>query len=299
MAELRLLCEGESDVAVLKPMFQFLNAAVTVESVGGIGSLGGAAALSRRRGDTVATVGDREYRTRAQADAAFAAGSKRFLWRRHSIENYLLQPPVVVEALQLLRQKLTQQFPKLPDWAKALPDKPDDIAEVLRRTAQELAPREALCLALWRLRDDLDLAIGQPVQWRTPTAHENATGCREALVSEAGRLIAAMQARINCPLLAAEAVVRRYEEHYATLCSADYLQQLTFLEEFRGHDLLERFHEQARAEWKLQQSPKGFTKRLIEGLEVAYKAQPNLFGTDDFRDLANGVRALSGLDPVP
>jgi hypothetical protein len=41
-----------------------------------------------------------------------------------------------------------------------------------------------------------------------------------------------------------------------------------------------------------------FLDELVKAVPVAYRANRQMFGTDDFLDLANGVRALAKLPPI-
>ena len=107
MAELWLVCEGEPgsvDVALLQQIFaNVLAAEIVVEPA--CGSSPGAVArfLENRRSGKAAFVHDRDYPPRADAEASLVDGTPGFFWRRHSIENYLLPPPIIVQAFQNLR----------------------------------------------------------------------------------------------------------------------------------------------------------------------------------------------------
>jgi hypothetical protein len=82
------------------------------------------------------------------------------------------------------------------------------------------------------------------------------------------------------------------------LTASTYLEQLTFLEEFHGHELLNRFHSSLVAQGGRMNRDKLVTT-LVEALPEVYAANRAVFGTDDFLDLANGVRALAGLSRLP
>jgi hypothetical protein len=102
MAELWLVCEGEPgsvDVALLQRVFaDVLAAEIVVEPACGSGPSAVARFLENRRGGKAAFVHDRDYRPRSEAETAFADGKPGFFWRRHSIENYLLPPPINLQA---------------------------------------------------------------------------------------------------------------------------------------------------------------------------------------------------------
>src|SRR5579872_2182866 len=104
MQELWLVCEGRSDRNVLAGVFTDLSADIAVEPAGGIEGVRAVAQYLRaQRGGVVASIADRDYRRLEEAEASFGAGSSNFLWPRHSIENYLLQPEVVAMAFTSLK----------------------------------------------------------------------------------------------------------------------------------------------------------------------------------------------------
>ncbi len=101
MPELWLVCEGEKgsvDVAILKPVLATILAAeIVVEPAGGERQLSTVARfLEDQRGGRAAYVKDRDYLPREAAEVALQERSPRFLLRRHSIENYLLPPQIII-----------------------------------------------------------------------------------------------------------------------------------------------------------------------------------------------------------
>src|SRR5262245_10029634 len=107
MAELWLVCEGEPgsvDVALLQRVFdEVLAAEIVVAPACGSSPSPVAQFLQFHRCGKAAFVRDRDYRPRAMAEASLVDGKPSFFWRRHSIENYLLPPPILLQAFQDLR----------------------------------------------------------------------------------------------------------------------------------------------------------------------------------------------------
>ncbi|MFI5387306.1 MAG: hypothetical protein ACHQ50_14440, partial [Fimbriimonadales bacterium] len=137
MAELWLVCEGEPasvDVAILKPVFATVLAAeIVVEPAGGKRGAKVVAQFLQKRGGTAAYVIDRDYSPRSEAEFAFTDGTPGFIWRRHSIENYLLSPQIIVRAFRRLRERIEQQRPgRVPSWFAVLSADPEQIVQVLR-----------------------------------------------------------------------------------------------------------------------------------------------------------------------
>src|SRR5262249_39033406 len=149
--------------------------------------------VESQRGGKAAYIIDRDYARREQAEESFRDGTKGFLWRRHSIENYLLPPAVIVRAFQRLRARAEQQLAgQLPSWVTALPTGPDQIAAALRECALRRATEEACRLTVHRLWEDLSTTAGR-VQKRVPSLPPDRQtgdldGWREALREETQRL---------------------------------------------------------------------------------------------------------------
>jgi hypothetical protein len=194
MAELWLVCEGEPgsvDVALLQRVFtDVLAAEIVVEPACGSSPGTVARFLEIRRGGKAAYVHDRDDRPRTDAEASLVDGRPGFFWRRHSIENDLLPPPILLEAFQDLRARFEHQRPgHVPAWLDALPGSPEEASEALSECARKRAAEEACRLAVHRLWTDLPPTVGH-VQRRNPTppGTEDPTDWRDALCREAERV---------------------------------------------------------------------------------------------------------------
>src|SRR4051794_15404601 len=92
---------GGLDERVLDAIvIQHYNLGIFMASAGGDRGLGAVRAYlgSRSPRDVAISTQDRNYRPQGLAQATWANPSGRsFIWRRHEIENYLLQPRVVLE----------------------------------------------------------------------------------------------------------------------------------------------------------------------------------------------------------
>ncbi|HYT92142.1 MAG TPA: hypothetical protein VEL76_25735 [Gemmataceae bacterium] len=306
MEELWLVCEGgpgSVDAAVLKPIFtHVLVAGITVVSAGGSSPGVAAAFLQSHRGGKAAYVVDRDYRRWEQAEASFHDGTNGFMWRRHSIENYLLPATVIVRAFQRLRQRAEHQFAgHLPAWAIALPTDPEQVTDALRGCARRRAPEEACRLAIQSLWEDLSETAGR-VQRRVPplppgSEGQELVGWREALCQETQRLRDAVAQTMGSPHLEGTAIVRRFDEIYTRVTANEYIANLQFLSDFHGRDLLGEFRR-----WLghigVHLKYEKLVGELIDAAGEVYAATRAVYTPDDFLDLANGVRALAGLPPL-
>jgi hypothetical protein len=304
MAVLWLVCEGEPgsvDVALLQRVFaDVLAAEIVVEpACGGSPSPVARFLENRLGGGKAAFVHDRDYRPRSEAEAAFADGKPGFFWRRHSIENYLLPPPIILQAFQNLRERFERQRRGgIPPWFAALPGDPEGVAEALRECARQRVAEEACRLATYRLWDALPPSVGQ-VQKRNPPRPTGVdpNDWQEALCQEAERACLAAAQTAECAAFRREAVILLFETAYAEVTTTSYVGGMEFLIDFHGRDLLKAFHQWLGSR-KIPMSYKRLCDELIPAAVQQYRDNRTIYGNDDFRDLANGARSLAGLAPL-
>ncbi len=308
MPEVWLVCEGEKgsvDVAILNPVLSTILAAeIVVEPAGGHSQLSTVARfLEVQRGGRAAYLKDRDYLPREAADIALQKRSPDFLLRRHSIENYLLPPQIVLRAFAQLRQRFEQQARgRIPQWLFALPSDAEQVADALRECARRRTAEEACLLATHRLWDALPTSVGQ-IQKRCPskpTAGDLSQPgpWREALCQEMDRLRDAAEQTSQCAQFQRENVTPHFDKAYAEITANPYSSQMEFLVDYHGRDLLKEFHQ-----WLLDQGARlsygNLREELIPAALQEYEENRNVFGNDDFRDLANGVRLFAGLTALP
>ena len=293
MPELWLVCEGGSDLEVLRPVFtRVLAVEVSLRAAGGQGGLGAVAAfLAREEGSLVAYIEDRDYRPAKVAEAAFSDGRRRFLWRRHCIESYLVQPEVVASGLERLRADLLGGLSPAPAW-----DAPTvgALRALLRDIAELMAPHEAMELAIWSLRAELSDSPGR-VQLRSPAPsgdYPSEAECLQALLEESARFAASGSTTAQSPLLVPQAVEGRFADTIGRIRQAEYLAEGTFLGEFHGKRLLRSLREALRDSLGIGIPPKVLREELEAAVVREYSTNRAIFGTDDFGDLAAGIRQL-------
>jgi hypothetical protein len=149
VAGVHLVCEGGKDSLDARVLNATLSLALsvlaTISGAGGGSSLGSVAAWieeesrdllpngSFSRPQIVALyIEDRNFRPRPEAEAPWTRrDAKGLFWRRHEIENYLLEPAVVLAAFQSLRRDVAEP------WTQALPN---DVAAVTALLTAIAAP---------------------------------------------------------------------------------------------------------------------------------------------------------------
>lgn len=304
MGEMWLLCEGDSDAPVLDGVLtSVLASGIVVKPSGGVSNSPSAAEYVARhhRDVSVSYVVDRDYHRRDVADASFTDGRRGFMWRRHGIESYLLAPAVVAAALRAFKTSMAGAPPGVAAWVNALPEDEGVIAQGLRAAAALRAPQEAMRLAVHRLWEDLSDTAGR-VQKRVPSvpnaANPDVPACRQALIDEAARLATKSGESAASQHLLPVAVGARFDAELQRVTDATYLVDLRFLEEFDGKDLLRELGAWLRAQHGSRLGHEMLVKELVKAVPVAYRANRTLYGTDDFLELANGVRVLGGEGPI-
>lgn len=148
MADVYLICEGPADgldVRVLNLVIaQKFSKAVLINAAGGDTSLGSVATWFEERSrrplkngtlsspiDRAYSVEDRNYRSEQEVEVRWRPASKRFMWGRHEIENYLLDPRVVASAFEALR-------PDVDSWPGTYARTPDEVRALLNHLCHEM-----------------------------------------------------------------------------------------------------------------------------------------------------------------
>lgn len=305
MAELWLLCEGRSDVPILESVLtNILPAEIIPKPVGGGSNVASAAqyVAANAKDVIVAYVIDRDYQKKTIAEEMFGNGKRGFMWRRHSIENYLLEPSVIIEAFKNIKVSVAKNPGGAPAWVSGLPEEPAILAEGLRLCARARAPQEAGRIVINRLWEDLSESAGQ-IQKRFPASLSKGLPttemCRQALRDEVVRLVTKAKETVSSIHLEEASIRQRYDIEVLRLNEADYLNGMRFLEEFHGRDLLATFFEWLQKEYNFLMRKNHLVRELENAVPLVYQGNRLLYGTDDFRDLANGVRALANLPPIP
>lgn len=294
MKERWLYCEGQTDAPVLKSVFAAFGFDVIAESTGG--NPGEIVRWRRENNVVAASVSDRDYQSKVDCDASYSDGSVKFLWRRHSIENYLLEPVVVTAAINNIKRTL-QAMPYPPACTDALPENDvEAIRNELHEAGKQLFFKESGCLCIHSLWVDLRESLGR-IQQRVPAVFTSGNSvteedCVAALTAEAARLTTATSDAINSDALTEGGVARRYTEKLAEIQRPEYQQNMTFLHEFHGKRLLKAFLNRMNQSFGFQSSASLFTSELTIAIESIAVESPDADCLADFRELGESVLSL-------
>jgi hypothetical protein len=249
----------------------------------------------------VAYIEDRDYRLPAVAADSFQNDRRQFIWHRHSIESYLVQPIVLLKAFQELEDSLTRLPRGAPAWATGIPKSISTVEDALRDAAKAIVSQEAGRILIERLWEDLRDSAGR-VQKRVPdvlTTHDSksADDCRQCVLSEVTRLLEAAKTVGVCPQLNLRTIETRYTELETQYAAEEYMNSLRFLEDFDGKRLMGRIQSWLQANG-VQLRRKRLLKMCADAAVSVYDNDRTVFGMDEFLSLANGVRRLGGLPPI-
>lgn len=294
MKERWLFCEGQTDAPVLKAVFAALGYDVIAESTGG--NPGKIARWRTENGVTAASISDRDYRPLEDCDASYKKGSMKFRWRRHSIENYLLEPEVVSKAVENIKRSL-QAMPNPPICTEALPQGDlEAIRKELSEAAKQIIHKECGCFCVHGLWVDLKESLGR-IQQRVPamfTSAETATmdECVTELQAEAARLMSVIKVASSANELKDSEIVHRYADQLMKLQQTNYWQDMTFLHEFHGKRLFGEVLQQLNRTYGFRPSPALFYAELTNAIESIAIVSRDAKCLEDFRQLGESVLSL-------
>lgn len=315
MPELVVVCEAPAEPE-LDPSHEkaVLAALLNEHSVDGVDILGegcggsaGAGAVAayiagvRGPGVFVAHVVDRDYQPYERADESFSDGERRFIWRRHEFENYLLQPEVIATAMERLSASLAARPGGAPEWADRLPRTTDEARALLEACAEARVAIEAVEMVVWQIQQELN-AVGR-VQFAAPARSGSgpppgADACAEWLRGECRSIIETLGNLAACDVLDPDGAERRYRHRLAELGDARYVDCGGYLRDFAGKELLVCLHQRLMQECGARLSRADLHAELAGAMLPAYRMAPDLFEPDDFRELTHGVRSMAGLSPA-
>ncbi len=237
-----LVCEGPRngwDMRLLDRLIvqRCRSSNVRIEAANGDSGLGSVALYLRDRDPSGVTiiVEDRNYRPRAEVDLAWkraeqdAGNALRVWWTRHELENYLLEPLVIAEALSRLPAHVRRQT-----W-------PDDDAaaeRLLRALAEPLLPAHAVQLVWWQARVALNASS---VKARCPVAPDaDEPTARTALLSLGAQTLRDAEALRRHPELEETALQARLDATLAELRASGYRSSISHCHDLDGHALFGR-----------------------------------------------------------
>lgn len=302
MADVHLVCEGPADgldVRVLDAVVaQILSVPVLISAAGGDSSLGSVAAwleeksrrqlsdgsLSRPTASALC-IQDRNYRPRTEAQVGWnRSDAKRLIWLRHEIENYLLEPLVVLATFDSFRRTV------IAPWAHALPTDAPAVTGLLASLAQpqlEDHVGQLVLAELWAAKGaagETNFNLSRPLP-SSGAVHPGRSEWLSALTQEVARLKGDFIAIGNLKILEALEIQARYDALLAALQAAAFISSGAYLSDIGGTELLGALHAHLHTAGAARLSREDLENELVEALARTYR--PNsVFYPDEFQMLA-------------
>ncbi len=232
--------------------------------------------------DRVFTIEDRNYRSRQVADDSWRSDSRRFIWRRHEIENYLLDFRVVAQVFE----NLCSYIPR----SAALPTLASQVDLLMQELARPMVEHFVGWLTYWQLvgrkKELVDLRFLHPDRRRPlrPARYPDRQVWLEYLHQECARLCADCQTFCQAAEFDDLHIDRCYDRNLDRCTHCDFWEQGRYIEEMGGHELVSALLGHLNVSG-IPISLGDFETELLTVLDRLY--EPGFYEVDDFKALAD------------
>ena len=279
-----LLCEGEPDERLLDRIFNTRE--LKAQQVGGDRNLRPAAAYLTRQNQLVFTIQDRDFRPLSQAEECYDPNyaDRHFMWRRHELENYLIEPLVVANCFKQL-----QPYSKI-----TLPETEDSASRWIKNLARDLVEDQAGRQTAWELRRQLHDTF--------PTISSISQG--NAILSREewqNRLITAMEEmrsqaqQFEGFVQTTDAdILQDYEANLQAFSEYSFLDTDGHLKDFGGHEMVQKIYQEAQINVR-HYGLQNFQTDLVNSFVEEWNRDSSFLQPNDFDDLRAAIRRLTGV----
>lgn len=286
-----LVCEGPADgldtrVLDLVIVHKF-NINTLIEPAGGDRSLGSVAQyLAERYGARAFAIEDRNFRSLEEAQLTWnRPDQKRWLWRRHEIENYLLDPRLVTEAFRSLKADGVR-------GANGLPDDEQKVFALLQGLARPMLENHAGWTTYWHLNARKNIEANEVRLLRPRDSSRSALSSPRSrsewltyLQAECLRLRQACKHLVDDSSFDEPAIVEVYDRVLSQINQPDFFNSGRFLHDLGGHELLSALCAYINQAGVSHLSYPDLETELLKALDRLYA--PGFFEPDDFAQLAD------------
>ncbi len=305
-----LVCEGPADgldVRVLDLVIaQKLELAVQIIPVGGDSSLKSVRRWLEERSrrqlpdgrltppyDYAYAIEDRNFRSSIDVEKSWQNSKQSWIWHRHEIENYLLDPRLITEAFQTLKTT-----PVAQSFAAQLPDTEQKALTLLQQLAHLMLEDYAGQLTCKQLSfykgDTANTNIGCRLPnfiSNTSSPYPNQNDWLTYLQDESQRLKQVCQQVFNDTSFNLPSIESRYKSILTEVNSPEFLDG-QFLADMGGHELMRALFTHIKRDVGLTRlTYTDFVDELIRALDKLYS--PGFFDPDDFTELANNLTKIN------
>ena len=279
-----LLCEGDSDERFLDRIFN--TSELKAQQVGGFRNLRPAAAYLARQNQLVFTIQDRDFRPLSEAEECYSKNyaGRHFMWRRHELENYLIEPRVVANCFKQLQ----------PHSRVTLPDTEDSARHWIRNLARDLLEDQAGHRTSWELRHQLHDTFPTTSSRSQGNAIQNREEWQNLLISEM-KAIRSQAQQFHEFLQTKDAdILHRYEVNLQAFSEPSFLNTDGHLKDFGGHEMVQKIHQEAHINVS-RYGIQNFQTDLVESFVEEWNRDSSFLQPNDFDALGAAIRRLTGV----
>ena len=229
-----LLCEGDSDERFLNRIFNTRE--LRAQQVGGARNIRPAAAYLTQQNQLVFTIQDRDFRSLSEAEECYSENytEQHFLWRRHELENYLIEPRVVANCFKQL-----QSHSKI-----TLPDTEDSARYWIKNLVRDLLEDQAGRQTAWELHHQLRDTLPAAFSLFQGNAIQNREEWQNCLINEMSKIRSQVQRFEDVQTTDAN-ILHSYETNLQAFSEPGFLNTDKHLRDFGGHEMIQKIHQEA------------------------------------------------------
>ena len=278
-----LLCEGDSDERLLDRIFNTRE--LKAQQVGGARNIRPAAAYLTRQNQPVFTIQDRDFRPLSEAEECYSQNyaDRHFMWRRHELENYLIEPRVVANC-----------FKQLQPYSKVtLPETENSARHWIKELARDLLEDQAGRQTAWELRRQLH----DTFPTTSSISQENAIQSREEwqnrLINEMEEIRSQARQFEEFVQTTDADILQNYEAKLQIFSEPSFLNTDRHLRDFGGHEMVQMIYQEARINIR-RYGIQEFQTDLVESFVEEWNRDSSFLQPNDFDDLSAAIRRLTG-----
>ena len=278
-----LLCEGDSDERLLDRIFNTRE--LKAQQVGGTRNLRPTAAYFTQQNQLVFTIQDRDFRPLSEAEECYSENytGRHFMWRRHELENYLIEPRVVANCFKRLQ----------PHSKITLPEVEDSARHWIRDLAQSLLEDQAGRRTSWELRHQLHDTFPTTSSRSQGNAIQSREEWQNRLISEMNEIRSQVRQFEEFVRTTDTDILQNYEANLQVFSEPSFLDTDGHLKDFGGREMVQKIYQEVQinvSRYGLQ----NFQTDLVNSFVEEWNCDPSFLRPNDFSDLNAAIRRLTG-----
>lgn len=279
-----LLCEGDSDERLLDRIFNTRE--LKAQQVGGTRNLRPTAAYFTQQNQLVFTIQDRDFRPLSEAEECYSENytGRHFMWHRHELENYLIEPRVVANCFKRLQ----------PHSKITLPEAKDSARHWIRDLAQSLLEDQAGRRTSWELRHQLHDTFPTTSSRSQGNAIQSREEWQNRLISEMNEIRSQAQRFEEFVQITDDDISQNYDANLQAFSAPNFLNTDGYLRDFGGHEMVQKIYQEVRINAR-HYGLNDFQNDLVNSFVEEWNRDSSFLQPNDFDDLSAAIRRLTGV----